>query len=271
MQLSSEQHQLFDAVCDGNETFVLTTHMNPDGDALGSEIALARYLVSQGKTVRLINGDPTAETLAFITLESPPIEVYDPEQHDDVIRGVDRIVLVDNSAPDRLGRMEPIMLSGNTDCYQPVERKLNITREVLKVCARYRHPVGIITKNAMILRDLDILADLAKAKDFHDFAVAIDDVLLTKDLLIDGITVRKVLLELSEIHHGNGRLEVLVVESPLGKTTVKGHLATFETRTNGTTGAGLLSFVASTRRLAEAGAFATAESFDTVLCARSWF
>ena len=115
MQLSSEQHELFDAVCDGNETFVLTTHMNPDGDALGSEIALARYLVSQGKTVRLINGDPTAETLAFITLESPPIEVYDPEQHDDVIRGVDRIVLVDNSAPDRLGRMEPIMLSVAAD------------------------------------------------------------------------------------------------------------------------------------------------------------
>jgi phosphoesterase RecJ-like protein len=61
--------------------------------------------------VRLINADPTSETLAFITQDSPLIEVYDPEQHDEVIRGVDRIVLVDNSAPDRLGRMEPIMLS----------------------------------------------------------------------------------------------------------------------------------------------------------------
>ncbi len=115
MQLTTEQHDRFAAVCDGNETFVLTTHMHPDGDALGSEIALARYLVSQGKTVRLINGDPTAETLAFITQDSPPIEVYDPEQHDDTIRGVDHILLVDNSAPDRLGRMEPIMLSVAAD------------------------------------------------------------------------------------------------------------------------------------------------------------
>ncbi|NIM02148.1 MAG: bifunctional oligoribonuclease/PAP phosphatase NrnA, partial [Acidobacteria bacterium] len=46
----------FDAALDGNESFILTTHMNPDGDALGSEVALARYLVSLGKTVRLING-----------------------------------------------------------------------------------------------------------------------------------------------------------------------------------------------------------------------
>lgn len=58
----------------------------------------------------------------------------------------------------------PIMLSGNTDCYQPIERKLEITRSLLKVCLKYRHPVGIITKNAMILRDLDILKELAELK-----------------------------------------------------------------------------------------------------------
>lgn len=55
-----------------------------------------------------------------------------------------------------------IMFSGNTDCYQPVERQLRITRETLKVCLKYRNPVSVITKNALILRDIDILADMAK-------------------------------------------------------------------------------------------------------------
>lgn len=55
----------------------------------------------------------------------------------------------------------PIMLSGNTDCYQPLERKLGITREMLKVFAKYRHPVAMITKNSLVLRDLDLLRDLA--------------------------------------------------------------------------------------------------------------
>ena len=57
---------------------------------------------------------------------------------------------------------KPIVLSGNTDCYQPIERKLEITRELLKVFVKYRHPVGIITKNALVLRDLDLLQELAK-------------------------------------------------------------------------------------------------------------
>lgn len=56
----------------------------------------------------------------------------------------------------------PIVLSGNTDCYQPIEKKLEITRQLLQTFLKYRHPVGIITKNALIQRDLDILTELAK-------------------------------------------------------------------------------------------------------------
>ena len=55
-----------------------------------------------------------------------------------------------------------IMFSGNTDCYQPVERKLKLTRESLKVCLKYRNPVSIITKNALIQRDIDIIKQLAE-------------------------------------------------------------------------------------------------------------
>ena len=61
----------------------------------------------------------------------------------------------------------PIMLSGNTDCYQPQERKFEITRSMLKVLANYRHPIGLITKNSLILRDLDLLQDLAKDNLVH--------------------------------------------------------------------------------------------------------
>lgn len=53
-----------------------------------------------------------------------------------------------------------IMLSGNTDCYQPVERKLQITRGLLEVFLKYRNPVAIITKNSLMERDLDILRQL---------------------------------------------------------------------------------------------------------------
>lgn len=56
----------------------------------------------------------------------------------------------------------PISVSGNTDCYQPLERKMELTRSLLKVFARYRHPLGMITKNSLILRDLDLLQDLAE-------------------------------------------------------------------------------------------------------------
>ena len=79
-------------------------------------------------------------------------------------------ILVKKSAPQLLEqklkskswKAVPIALSGNTDCYQPIEKKLEITRALLNVFLKYKHPVGIITKNALIQRDLDILKELAK-------------------------------------------------------------------------------------------------------------
>ena len=73
----------------------------------------------------------------------------------------------------------PVMLSGNTDCYQPIEGKLEITRDILKTFWKYRHPVSIITKNSLILRDLDILKQLAA----HNLVrVAISITTLQEDL-----------------------------------------------------------------------------------------
>jgi DNA repair photolyase len=82
----------------------------------------------------------------------------------------ERRILVKKDAPKLLEELlkkkswkaTPIVMSGNTDCYQPAERKFEITRRCLEVFLKYKHPVGIITKNALILRDLDILKELAK-------------------------------------------------------------------------------------------------------------
>ncbi len=82
----------------------------------------------------------------------------------------ERKILVKKNAPllleeklkSKNWQAHTIVLSGNTDCYQPAERQFEITRRCLEIFYKYRHPVGIITKNALVLRDLDLLADLAK-------------------------------------------------------------------------------------------------------------
>lgn len=59
-------------------------------------------------------------------------------------------------------RCEPIALGVNTDAYQPLERKLRVTRTILEVLAAHKHPVTLITKSALIERDLDLLAAMAR-------------------------------------------------------------------------------------------------------------
>jgi DNA repair photolyase len=61
----------------------------------------------------------------------------------------------------------PIMLSGNTDCYQPAERKFQLTRKILEIALKFKQPVSIITKNSLVTRDIDILAEMAKENLIH--------------------------------------------------------------------------------------------------------
>jgi DNA repair photolyase len=53
------------------------------------------------------------------------------------------------------------MMSGVTDCYQPAERKFRLTRSCLEILAKFRNPVGILTKNRLVTRDIDVLSELA--------------------------------------------------------------------------------------------------------------
>jgi DNA repair photolyase len=75
-------------------------------------------------------------------------------------------------APQRLAeelarpsyRCQVVALGANTDPYQPIERKLHITRRILEVFAECRHPVSIVTKSDLVVRDLDLLAPMARAR-----------------------------------------------------------------------------------------------------------
>jgi len=60
-----------------------------------------------------------------------------------------------------------VALSGNTDCYQPAERKLLLTRRILEVFLDYRNPVSLITKNALVVRDIDIIGEMARLGLIH--------------------------------------------------------------------------------------------------------
>lgn len=81
----------------------------------------------------------------------------------------ERVIMFKENAPQLLEKhlQKPtwnpaiIVLSGNTDCYQPLESQKKITRGMLEVFLKYRNPVGIITKNALITRDLDLLGELS--------------------------------------------------------------------------------------------------------------
>jgi DNA repair photolyase len=84
-------------------------------------------------------------------------------------------IMVKENAPELLRKElaspkwkpQELAMSGVTDCYQPIERRLQITRLCLAVLAEFRNPVSIITKNALVLRDLDLLRELAAHKAVH--------------------------------------------------------------------------------------------------------
>jgi DNA repair photolyase len=78
-------------------------------------------------------------------------------------------IMVKSDAPELLVREltrpgwvpQSVCMSGNTDCYQPIERRLEITRKCLAILREFRNPVTIITKNHLVTRDIDILREMA--------------------------------------------------------------------------------------------------------------
>ncbi|HEV8539308.1 MAG TPA: bifunctional oligoribonuclease/PAP phosphatase NrnA [Bacteroidota bacterium] len=95
-------------VIDGKQRCVLTTHVNPDGDGLGSELALARFLEKLGKSVTIINHSATPDNYRWMDQANGIIKFL-PERDRDYILDADVIFIVDTNQPDRLRSLEPFI------------------------------------------------------------------------------------------------------------------------------------------------------------------
>ncbi len=111
-------------------------------------------------------------------------------------------------------KVQPIMLSGNTDCYQPVERKYELTRKLLMVALKYMHPVTIITKNTLILRDLDLLTALAELNLVHvTFSITTIDENLRQKLEPRTASAKKKLQAIETM--AKSKIPIMVMNAPI--------------------------------------------------------
>jgi DNA repair photolyase len=156
----------------------------PDGDTLDADLAedelplpRTQFLRDSTRTILARNDSPDVGFEVSINpyrgCEHGCIYCFARPFHEYVgfSAGVDfeTKILVKEDAPELLRNElmkksytpETIVMSGVTDCYQPIERKLRITRRCLEVLAEFRNPVGIITKNHLVTRDIDVLSELA--------------------------------------------------------------------------------------------------------------
>jgi phosphoesterase RecJ-like protein len=91
-----------------HQTFVLTTHVNPDGDALGSELALARGLRQLGKQVTILNHSATPANYLWLDPDHA-ILPFVPERHRDILLAAEVIFILDANQPERLRSLEPFI------------------------------------------------------------------------------------------------------------------------------------------------------------------
>ena len=155
-------------------------HLEPDAEWNPDDDVLPRtqFLADHSQTAITYNDSPdigfNASLNPYRGCEHGCIYCYARPTHEFIgfSAGLDfeSKIMVKQNAPELLRRElsspkwqpQVIVMSGVTDCYQPVERKLKLTRRCLEVLLEFRNPVAIITKNFLVTRDLDLLAGLAK-------------------------------------------------------------------------------------------------------------
>ena len=104
--MSELRFAAFDAVVRDKQRFVLSTHVNPDGDGLGSEVALALHLKALGKDVTIFNDGRVPGNFDYLT-KHVAIETFSPERAEQVFAGADVLVVLDMQNKERLGRVAP--------------------------------------------------------------------------------------------------------------------------------------------------------------------
>ena len=105
-------YKKFHSDVEASEKIILTCHVNPDGDAIGSELALYYALKKKGRDVKIINHSATPYTLEFLD-EEKVIQKYAPEKHDEIILNSDLIVFLDMNVLSRTVSMENVFRKYN--------------------------------------------------------------------------------------------------------------------------------------------------------------
>jgi phosphoesterase RecJ-like protein len=103
----TEQFSKLKEVFDSKQSFVITTHVNPDGDAIGSEVALASFLRNKGKQVKIINQSETPDNLLFLT-KIFPVETYSSNLDHHILKA-DCFCVVDTNSPKRFSAMAEVV------------------------------------------------------------------------------------------------------------------------------------------------------------------
>ncbi|UCE04912.1 MAG: bifunctional oligoribonuclease/PAP phosphatase NrnA [bacterium] len=106
--ITDKQLTMLNNLISNHQQFVLTTHINPDGDAIGSEIAITEYLKHLGKEVYIINNSATPNNYKFLD-GNKDIIVYDEQQHHQLVACADVYIIVDISDWERLRKMGQII------------------------------------------------------------------------------------------------------------------------------------------------------------------
>ena len=151
--------------------------VEPDSEEAARPAARTRYFVDSSRSALAENDSPDLGFRFSINpyrgCEHGCIYCYARPSHEYLgfSAGLDfeTKILVKPNLPELLAagfrrnswQPQTVALSGNTDCYQPVERRLEITRRCLETFLEFRNPVTIITKNHLVTRDLDVLVELA--------------------------------------------------------------------------------------------------------------
>jgi phosphoesterase RecJ-like protein len=101
----------FVALIKGLKRIVITSHINPDGDSLGSEIGFAEWLMSIGKEVKVFNHSHIPENYKFLDKENPIIEIFNTAKHEKIINDADVFFLLDTNDPLRAKSLAPFITS----------------------------------------------------------------------------------------------------------------------------------------------------------------
>lgn len=167
---------------------VLNASNNLFGTGAFADVSLEGTVVKPFKDLRVVSIEPigarqlfdiTTGTGDFIANGVVSHNCYARPTHEYLDMGAgtdfDTKIVVKRNAPELLRETfdkkswkgELVMFSGVTDCYQAIEKDLQITRRCLEVCLEYRNPVSVISKSALVERDIDLFLELAKHARFH--------------------------------------------------------------------------------------------------------